>query len=73
MLWTAAPIAAYSTYGAAVDITIAAATTYQTAAPYASPPIALVAQGRAPAAGDMGSRPIYGIFGNPYIRNLMLS
>ena len=39
---------------------VAPPTIYQTAAPYTSP-IAVVAQGRAPAAGDMGARPIYGI------------
>ena len=61
MLPAAAPIAAYSQYEAAVDIAIAPATEYQTAAPYTAP-IAVVAQGRAPAAGDMGARPIYGIF-----------
>ena len=60
MLWKAATNAAYPTYGAAVVIVMAPATTYQTAAPYPSP-IAVVAQGRAPAKGDMGSRPIYGI------------
>ena len=59
-LSTTALIAAYQIYGAAVDIAVAPATTYQTAAPYNSP-IAVVAQGRAPAAGDMGATPIYGI------------
>ena len=61
MLSTAAPIAEYQTYGAAVATTIATATTYETAAPYAPPLIAVVAQERAPAEGDMGARPIYGI------------
>ena len=37
---------------------IAPATIYQTAAPEPTP-IAVVAQGRAPATGDMGARPIY--------------
>ena len=60
MLSTAAPIAEYQTY-AAVATTIATATTYQTAAPYAPPILAVVAQGRAPAEGDMGARPIYSI------------
>ena len=59
-LSTAALIAAYQIYGAAVDIAVAPATTYQTAAAYSSP-IAVVAQGRAPNEGDMGARPIYSI------------
>ena len=58
-LSTAALLAAYPIYGAAVDIVVAPATTYQAAA-YCSP-IAVVAQGRAPDAGDMGARPIYSI------------
>ena len=68
LLSIAAPIAAYPRYGAAVDIAIAPAIKYQTAAPYPSP-IAVVAQGRAPAAGDMGARPIYGIFCHWCIRS----
>ena len=56
-------IAVHTTYGAAVAMVIAPATIYQAAAPYPSP-IAVVAQGRAPAKGDMGARPIYGKYGN---------
>ena len=51
-------------YGAAVAITVASAeatATTQVAAPYPLP-IAVVAQRRAPAIGDMGARPIFGIF-----------
>ena len=46
MLSTAAPIAEYQTYGAAVATTIATATIDETAAPCAPPLIAEVAQGR---------------------------
>ena len=61
--WKAAINTAYPAYGAAVGMLIAAAIIYQTAAPYPSP-TAVVAQGRAPAKGDMGARPIYCIFGH---------
>ena len=62
----AATNAAISKYGDAVAVSKAAATattTPTTTAPIVAP-FAVVAQRRAPTAGDMGARPIYGIFGN---------
>ena len=60
ILSKAAPNAASPIYGAAVVMATTTAIATELAAPYISP-IAVVAQGRAPAKGDMGARPIYGI------------
>ena len=62
----AATKAAISICNAAVAVSTAAATTTTTpttTAPIVAP-FAVVAQRRATTAGDMGARPIYGIFGN---------
>ena len=66
ILFGAATKAAIPMYGDTVAVSIAAATT--TTTPTTTAPIlvpfAVVAQRRAPIAGDMGARPIYGIHGN---------
>ena len=66
ILFGAATKAAISICGDAVAVSTAAATattTQPTTAPI-QVPFAVVAQGRAPIIGDMGARPIIGIFGN---------
>ena len=66
ILLSAATKAAISIYGAAVAVPTAAVTATATQ-PIIAPivmPFADVAQGRAPIIGDMGARPITGIFGN---------
>ena len=60
ILSRAAINAASPIYGAAVVMATTTAIATELAAPYISP-ITVVAQGRAPAKGDMGARPIYGI------------
>ena len=69
ILFSTATRAATAIYGDTVAVSMAAAatTTEPTIVPttaHIEEPFAVVAQGRAPIIGDMGARPIIGIFGN---------